>query len=32
MFFNNKINKKGKENDTLFLTFLIEYIVFILNK
>ena len=32
MFFNNKINKKGKENTTLFLTFLIEYIVFILNK
>gem|GEM_PF-1598854 len=25
MFFNNKINKKGKENDTLFLKFLIYY-------
>ncbi len=25
MFFNNKINKKGKENDTLFLKFLLIY-------
>ena len=25
MFFNNKINKKGKENHSLFLKFLLIY-------